>query len=133
MTELPQGAPVGCPAGNEQGLEVTFSCASVAPPVGGDPVPIFAIMQGYRLERSAAGAFSLIISGVHFREGATVIIGGITPKKLKFKNADPGDPGAFRIIIAKGRVCNGLPGVVIITNLSEISSPPFFCNAMCPQ
>lgn len=135
MTELPQGAPVGCPAGNEQGKEVTFSCASVAPPDGaGDPTfPISALMQSCRLERSPAGAFSLIISGVHFKEGASVIIGGITPKKLKFKNADPGDPGAFRTIIAKGRICNGLPGATIIINPNEPPSIAFFCNQICSQ
>jgi hypothetical protein len=52
---------------------------------------------------------------------------------LKFKDADPNEPGSFRTIVAKGRVCNGLPGAIIITNLNEISSTPVQCNISCSQ
>jgi hypothetical protein len=133
MTSLPPGAPVGCPAGNEQGIEVTFTCTSVAPPPV-DPAPgSFAIISSCRVERDAAGVFSLIISGRHFKEGATVTIGGVTPKKLKIKNADPNEPGSFLTIVARGRVCNGLPGAIIITNPNELPSLAVQCNVSCSQ
>jgi hypothetical protein len=133
MTSLPQGAPAGCPTGNEQGREVTFTCASLAPPPV-DPAPVsFAVVSGCRAERNAAGVFSLTISGRHFKEGATVVISGVTPKKLKFKDADLDEPGFFRTIIAKGRICNtnALPGPIVITNPNEIPGIAFQCNTSC--
>jgi hypothetical protein len=131
MTALPQGAPVGCPTGNEQGREVTFTCASLAPPPV-DPAPnSFAIVSSCRVERSAAGDFSLVIRGRHFKEGATVVVSGVTPKKLKFKDADPDEPGFFRTIITRKRICDALPGPIVITNPNEIPGIAFQCNTSC--
>jgi hypothetical protein len=131
LTELPQGAPVGCPTGNEQGIQVSFTCASVAPPPPGPAPASFASISECRVERSESGAISLVISGAHFKQGAALTIGGITPKKLKFKDADPNEPGSFRTIIAKGRVCNGLPGALVVTNPNESPSTPVQCNRTC--
>jgi hypothetical protein len=134
LTSLPQGAPVGCPIGNEQGIQVTFTCAKAKlPDDAPTQPPPTALVQGCRLERSAAGAISLIITGVRFKEGASLTVGGVLPKKLKFRDADPNDPGSFRTLIAKGRVCNGLPGIILVTNINERASLPFQCHQSCPQ
>jgi hypothetical protein len=132
LITLPQGAPTGCPTGNEQGIQVTFTCAKAnTPDEAPTQPPPTALVQGCRSERSATGVFSLIISGLRFKEGAMVTVGGVLPKRLKFKDADPNEPGAFRTIIAKGRACNGLPGVLLITNINERPSLPFQCNQSC--
>jgi hypothetical protein len=133
LTALPQGAPVGCPLGNEQGIQVTFACAKAKTP-NEEPVPPppSARVEACRVERSDAGAVSLIISGSRLREGAMVIVGGISPKKMKFKDAEPNVSGIFRTIIAKGRVCDALPGAIIVVNPNETPSAPFFCNQRCP-
>jgi hypothetical protein len=133
LTALPQGAPVGCPTGNEQGIQVSFTCASVAPPPPGPAPASTALISECRVERSDAGVISLVISGRHFKQGATLTIGGITPKKLKIKSADPSEPGFFRTIIAKGRFCLGLPGALVVTNPDEIPSTPVQCNVSCPD
>jgi hypothetical protein len=132
LTTLPQGAPVGCPTGNEQGIQVTFTCSKAnTPDEAPTQPPPTALVQGCRLERSETGGFSLIISGVRFKEGAMLTVGGVLPKKLKFKDADPDEPGAFRTIIAKGRACNGLPGILLVTNPGERPNLPFQCNQSC--
>jgi hypothetical protein len=131
LTALPQGAPTGCPTGNEQGIQVGFTCARAAPPPPGPGPASFATINECRLERSPTGALSLVISGSRFKPGATLTVGGETPKKMKFKNAEPNEPGAFRTVVAKGRVCDGLPGALVITNPGESPSTPVQCNVSC--
>ncbi|MBI3653539.1 MAG: hypothetical protein HY231_21115 [Acidobacteria bacterium] len=133
LTTLPPNAPVGCPLGNEQGLEVSFTCAKAkAPPADPVPPPPTATVNQCRVERSDTGSVSLTISGSRLHPNAVVTIGGVIPKKLKFKHADADHPGFFRTIVVKGRVCASLPGTVIVHNPGENSSPPFACNLSCP-
>jgi hypothetical protein len=96
-----------------------------------DPPPL-AVVQGCRLRRTSTGQFTLNISGFNFIAGAQVTIGGVRPKKLRFKHLEPGTVNSFTIIIAKGRVCRKLPAVIIVADLGLPPSQPFFCNEVCP-
>lgn len=131
LTELPAGAPAGCPLGNEQGVKVTFKCRGASggsgetPPTIGDP-PIVSC----RLDRSESGVFTLTMIGVGLREGDTVTIGGVNPKKLKFKDPDP-TSNSFRRMIAKGRVCDGLPGPIVYRSVSGQAAVTFQCAESC--
>ena len=131
LTVLPAGADSGCPIGNEQGILVTFSCALGVPP---PPPPVDQIppSQGAcRLERSASGAISLVITADRIRANAIISVGGMTPKKLTFK--DPTlEPDTFQKVVAKGsKVCRGLPGAVVITNPGEAPRAAFSCTERC--
>jgi hypothetical protein len=132
LTALPQGAPAGCPLGNEQGIEVTFTCASPRTPNDETtPPPPTASVNQCRLERSETGVFILTISGRRFKQNALVSVGGVVPKKLKFKEADPFEPNTYHMVIAKGRFCGSLPGVIVVANPGELPSQPFQCNMRC--
>ena len=132
LTALPPSAPAGCPLGNEQGVKVAFKCKSASPSGGsGDSSnsSSIAVLSGCRLDRDEAGSFILSIFGSGIREGAKLTVGGVAPKKLKLKGADPS--GTFTIAVAKGKFCNGLPGEIVITNPDGTSSVPVFCGARC--
>jgi hypothetical protein len=134
LTTLPAGAPGGCPLGNEQGISVSFKCK----PGGGgpgsgdipvptdDPVPI----SSCKVDRTESDGFTLTLGGHGFREGDTLMIGGVTPKKLKFKDSNPGN-NSFSRIIVKGRVCEGLPGPIVYTPANGQRSFVFLCAASC--
>ena len=132
LTVLPAGAHPGCPIGNEQGIVVTFACASVAPPPP-PPPPVDQVpptLGTCRLERSSSGAVSLVIEADRIRSNATITVGGVTPKKLTFK--DPTlEADTFQKVVAKGtKVCRGLPGAIVITNSGE-APRAFLCNERC--
>ena len=42
-------------------------------------------------------------------------VGGVSPKKVKYKGFDEAANG-FTSLIAKGKFCNGLPGEIVVTN-----------------
>ena len=132
LTALPAGAPQGCPLGNEQGVQVTFTCKGERLTPSDTPPPTPFVVN-CRLDRSSTGAFSLKIDGLNFREGQTLTIGGVTPKKLKFKNSDVRRPGFFTTIVAKGRVCKGLPGIIVISDPFQGTGTPFACDRSCPN
>src|SRR6185436_20731638 len=73
---------------------------------------------------STSGAFSLDVVGRNIKPGALETVGGVTPKKIKFKDPDPGFPGAFVRITLKKGVCRGLPGNIVITNPSPAPGVP---------
>jgi hypothetical protein len=134
LTSLPQGAPAGCPLGNEQGIRVSVTCNRPQTPVDGNTTPISPLVSGCLIERTDAGANILIASGRNFRPGATVTIGGVIPKKVKLKQQQP--DGTFNSLVIKGGVCGRLPGIIIVTNPPTASSPavsslPFTCNQSC--
>ena len=133
LTSLPAGAPAGCPLGNEQGVSVSFKCrpggspgSGETPPPTGDPVPI----SSCKVDRTESGGFTLTLGGYGFREGTTLTIGGVTAKKLKFKDFDPAS-NSFSRIIVKVRVCDGLPGPIVYTPASGQASFVFLCAASC--
>jgi hypothetical protein len=132
LTALPANSPIGCPLGNEQGVAVTFRCKASSGPGGpgeGSSAPSV-VVSGCRLDRTDAGAFVLSVSGRGIREGATITVGGSTPKKLRYKGADATD-GTFTQIVAKGKFCDGLPGAIVITNPDGTSSAPVVCGERC--
>lgn len=132
LTTLPQGAPANCPLGNEQGVKVTVTCDRATTP-GDAPTspPPSALVFNCAMERTDAGGFQLIVTGQHFRDGALVTIGGVTPKKMKLKDPDFDGVPVFKRLVLKGRFCQGLPGIITVTNPGERPSPPFQCNQVC--
>jgi hypothetical protein len=143
LTGLAQTVPAGgagCPTGflgNQQGVLVTFTCTTpTTPEPGPGPVDI-AVITNCALNRDPAnGAFSLDIIGTNIKQGATVTVGGQTPKKLKFRDLDTAT-NTFRRIAAKKRICQGLAagGTIIVTNPGAQGRPsaPFACSARCPS
>jgi hypothetical protein len=115
LTALPAGAAAGCPLGNEQGVQVSFTCKSVL----AESCEKF---QACRLGRSASGKFMLTITGCEYKSGSTVSIGGIQPRKVRFK--DPtGQPDTFGTVTVQGGICDLLPGDIVI--VSPNSGPTF--------
>ena len=132
LTTLPAGAPAGCPLGNEQGIQVTFTCASSTTPTP-SPTPDIAVVTGCRLDRQTNGVFFLDVTGTNIKAGATATVGGVTPKKVKVVEVAPGTTNPTKLRLVK-RICGGLPGNVIITNPGPNGAPsqPFNCTERCP-
>jgi hypothetical protein len=131
LSLLPLGAQPDCPLGNEQGVTVTFTCKTE--PVGGEspaPADSFGLISSCKIDRDPSGVFTLTMRGANFKEGATLRIGGAAPKKLKFKDPVSGT-NTFTRIVAKGRICKGLPGAILYQGPSSRPSPPFTCNERC--
>jgi hypothetical protein len=129
------GAPAGCPLGNEQGNAVTFTCNPTGTPGNGGQTPLdLAVITNCRLSRSSSGTFRLDITGRNIKRDATVTIGGVAPRKVKFRELEPGSNNSFSSIRAQGRVCRGLPGNIIVTNPGTNGGPsqPFNCTERCP-
>jgi hypothetical protein len=127
------GAP--CPLlGNEQGIQVTFKCNNpgTGNPPGG-PTAQIATVTNCHLDRQDTGQFFLDVTGTGIKDGATATVGGVTPKKIKVISVETGttNPTVLRLI---KKVCNGLPGNVIITNTVPGGGPsqPFLCTERCP-
>jgi hypothetical protein len=98
--------------------------------VGARLIPFEPSIPVCEVERSASGSFLLIIRGRCIKRGASITVGGVTPKRVKFKQPDP--TGTFyEKVIAKGRVCRGLPGAIIIRNPGEQVARAFQCNDVC--
>lgn len=132
LTVRPQGTPASCPLGNEQGIQVTFSCDKKSAP--GDSVPVSfpsAQVLDCRLDRNEAGAFSLTLTGRRISADAKITVAGVTPKKVKLKTLDENNSGFYTKAILKGRFCNGLPGIILIENPGERPSPAFQCAEVC--
>ncbi|HXG93932.1 MAG TPA: hypothetical protein VNN73_16430 [Blastocatellia bacterium] len=136
LTTLPPGTPAGCPLGNEQGVQVSFTCRSATNPGTGDAPPVQTpVVVGSRLDSDSSGAFSLtlFISSEHaIPDTATITVGGISPKKIRFRDPIPDtNPARFTRVILKGRICPGLPGAVVITVPGIGQMPAFNCSQSC--
>jgi hypothetical protein len=126
------GSPAGCPLGNEQGVQVTFTCNSSATPVPpGGTAPGVAVITSCQLTREADGSRSLNIFGTGIKQGAAVTIGGNTPKKLQFKDVVTGSADTFARIKVKKKLCKMVPGVILVTNPGVAASAPFQCSEVC--
>ncbi len=126
---IPAEAPDGCVLGNEQGVQVAFTCQGTPPPSGGDTPQQFVDISDCRLKRSPSGSISLEIIGGSFVENSTVLINGVAPKKLKFKESL--GEGRFAKIVAKGKVCENLPGAIVVTRPNSRPGVPYACNRQC--
>jgi hypothetical protein len=139
LTALPAGA-AGCPAGflgNQQGIVVTFTCSTSTTPEE-PPVPQdVAVLTSCALFRdSSTGAFTLEVTGTNIKQGATVTVGGVIPKKIRFRDPVEGSAGTFRRLSLKKKVCQGLSngGSVIVTNPGPAGRPSqaLICLERCP-
>lgn len=133
LTALPANAPTGCPLGNEQGVEVTFRCKGTgsSPDSGsGSTATSAAAISGCRVDREDDGSFTLSVFGRGIREGSTLTVGGVTPKKIKLRDQDPLDHNFTRMTVRK-KFCENLPGPIVVTDPNGISSAPMMCNARC--
>jgi hypothetical protein len=158
LTTAVAGAPAGCPLGNEQGFQVTFTCSIEGPPcpagvpLPGCPCPAgvadgtngcvgtpidVALVNGCRLDRNPAGAFVLDVFGKNLKPTAQILVGSVTPKRIKAREPDPSFPGGFVRLTLKGRICDGLPGSIVVTNPPAVPggptvpSQPFACTERC--
>jgi hypothetical protein len=143
LTTLPAGSPAGCALGNEQGITVTFTCNAnvvVTPPncdtnpnqPGCPPSATLAVVNGCKLARDPSGTFTLDVFGANIKRNATVTLNGVAPKKVKFRDLEPGKTDSFSRITLKGKLCANAPGNIVITNPNSLGSTPFFCNERCP-
>jgi hypothetical protein len=121
-----------CPTvGNEQAFQVTFACNAPGTPSSGG-TPDIAVINSCHLDRTDTGQFFLDVVGTNIKAGATVTVGGVTPKKIK-TIVDGGTSGPTTLRLIK-KVCNGLPGAIVITNPGPTGQPsqPFNCTEKCP-
>src|SRR5262249_24408554 len=67
----------GC-LGNQQGVQVSFTCdAAPAPPPPTQTIDI-AIVSGCSLSRLDSGVFNLTVTGKNIKDNATITVGGVT-------------------------------------------------------
>ena len=108
ITSAVAGSPANCPLGNEQGIQVTFTCnaSNTTTPPGGAP-PGVATITSCAFGRDADGSKFLNIIGTGIKKGAAVSVGGKTPKKIQFKDAsvEPGSADTFTRIKVKKQIC----------------------------
>ncbi|HKP13594.1 MAG TPA: hypothetical protein VJZ91_15845 [Blastocatellia bacterium] len=98
-----------------------------------DP-PAPALVNGCRIMREPNGTFVLMVFGAGIKEGATVTVGGLTPKKVKFVELEPGSTTSYKTIRLVKKFCGGLPGNIVVANGGPCDSPQaFFCNERCPD
>jgi hypothetical protein len=132
----PAGTPAGCPTGNEQGVQVTFTCNTSANPGGGN-TPDIALLERCKLNRDdVSGAFSLDVFGSNIKLNATVTINGQVPKKVQFKDLATGSNDIFTRVRLKKQLCSKLNGAasIVITNPGPAGAPsvPLLCAEKCP-
>ncbi|MFL6213615.1 MAG: hypothetical protein ACJ74J_06930 [Blastocatellia bacterium] len=135
-TAAQAGEPAGCALGNEQGVQVTFTCNTNVPGPGTTPPGTEqAVVNGCTLERQETGQFVLLVIGSNIKSGATATVGGVTPKKIKFVELEQGSTTSYKSIRLVKKVCGGLPGNVVVTNPGSgvLPSTAFFCNTSCPS
>lgn len=129
LISLPAGTPAGCPLGNEQGVTVTVKCnvgTGGERPPGIDPP----IIISCRLDRSSSGSFTLTLVSKGISDGSAITVGGWEPKKVKFKDLDPAS-GRYQTVTARGRVCSGLPGLIVVKGPDGTLYRPFQCGLSC--
>lgn len=130
LTSVPEGTSEGCPTGNEQGIQVSFTCRGSSG-AEASPSPAPKRLLGCAVKRKPSGAFVLILETTGVEEGVSLNVGTITPKKIAYKKPIEGT-GLFRKLQVKGAVCGGLPGPVLLS-LPGGETETFQCAAACSQ
>ncbi|HKP14229.1 MAG TPA: hypothetical protein VJZ91_19055, partial [Blastocatellia bacterium] len=139
-TAAQAGEPAACALGNEQGVQVTFTCntanqGNCTPGTPGCNTPVDqAVVNGCHIGRQENGAFFLDVFGSGIKAGATATVGGVSPKKVKFVELEAGSTTNFRAIRLIKKICGPLPANIVVTNpgANAIPSTAFFCNERCP-
>ena len=136
LTALPAGSPTPCFTGNEQGVQVTFTCSTSTTP-GPTPGSDIAVLSRCNLSRDeVSGAFRLDVFGTNIKLNAGVTINGQVPKKVQFKDLATGSPDTFNRIRIKKSLCGKLNGaaIIIVTNPGAAGGPsaPLLCTEKCP-
>ena len=140
------GEPAGCNLGNEQGVQVTFTCNTTnqgncppgTPPgtPGCPDIPPgeLPLVNGCTIVRLDNGTFVLDVVGANIKQGATATINGVAPKKIKFLELESGSTNSFRKIRLVKRTCANLPGRIVVTNPGPTGRPSaeFLCDKACP-
>ncbi|HKP85853.1 MAG TPA: hypothetical protein VJZ26_07145, partial [Blastocatellia bacterium] len=126
----PGGTAATCPTGNEQGVQVTFTCNTSTGPPSGTP-PGVASVASCKLDREPDGTVSLDIIGTGFKPGAEVFIGNTLMKKPKLKDVEVGSTNTFSRIVLKKKVCKNTPGQIVVKNPGVEGSAPFSCAERC--
>jgi hypothetical protein len=99
-----------------------------------DPIPNFPLVNGCLLIRNPNGSFVLKVIGANIKAGATVMVGGVTPRKIKFIEPELGTADSYRKIRLVKKFCGGLPGNVLVTNPGPCQiTGGAFCNERCPD
>ncbi len=129
LTQLPEGASANCPLGNEQGIQVSFTCRGSSAPDPPPAPPQVSRIDSCQIDRSSTGSLSLTLTG-RFFDGVAVTVGGASPKKMKMKGQTQ-EANIYSKIILKGRICEGLPGMIAVLNPNGALSVPFHCNETC--
>ncbi|HJQ25472.1 MAG TPA: hypothetical protein VKA60_16245, partial [Blastocatellia bacterium] len=118
------GAPAGCALGNEQGVQVTFTCNSTTSPQTGA-----AVLTSYEFD---AANSTITVHGSNIDENATVTVGGVSPKKIKRRGVETGSNTFNTLILRKG-ICGALNGnaQIIVTNPGKPASNALIVTEKC--
>ncbi|MEW6207311.1 MAG: hypothetical protein AB1631_03025, partial [Acidobacteriota bacterium] len=117
--------PAGCPTGNEQGVQVTFTCSSSTTP-GSDA----AVINNVTLSRTASGIWEMNVTGSNFKQSMQFTINGSRVKKVKLRDLVTGS-NTFTRAKLRGGFCGNLPGDLIGINPGARASQPFRVNGTC--
>jgi hypothetical protein len=136
LTSAVVGAPAGCPLGNEQGVQVTFTCSTSTTP-GTTPGSDIAVLTSCDLKRNnVSGKFTLDVFGSNIKQGASVTVNGQAQAKVKYKDLVSGTTDTFTRVTLVKKVCNSLNGSasIVVTNPGTAGGPsaPLLCTETCP-
>jgi hypothetical protein len=123
-TAAQAGEPAGCALGNEQGVQVTFTCNSST---SGQATA--AVLSSYEFD---AASGTITVHGSNIREDALVTVGGATPNKIKRKGLETGSNTFTTLVLRKG-ICGALNGnaAVVVTNPGAAPSNALIVTQRC--
>ncbi|MFL6214097.1 MAG: hypothetical protein ACJ74J_09425, partial [Blastocatellia bacterium] len=123
-TAAQAGEPAGCALGNEQGVQVTFTCNSTTSGQAGA-----AVLTSYEFD---AASNTITVRGSNIRDGAVVTVGGVTPNKVKQKGLETGSNTFTTLILRKG-FCGALNGnaQIVVTNPGAAASNALVVTQHC--
>jgi hypothetical protein len=118
------GDPANCTLGNEQGVQVTFTCNAINVPQTGA-----AVLKSYSFNDSNG---TITVTGSNIMDGATVTVGTGSPKKVQFRNVEAGS-NTFTTLILKKKLCRLLNGAadIVVTNPGKPASNKLTVTEKC--
>jgi len=97
-------------------------------PVGDNP-EVTSVAE-CRVSRDSSGDISLNILGGPFFPGSVVLLNNEVAKTIMLKKQRMFG-GGFSKIVARGRVCGNLPGMITVATPYDYASQPFLCVERC--